>query len=154
MTRSERERNKIVYTDIRTYVEALIAWANENNLDVDYYTDTHLGVRLSNGMLYINMTKPDSWRVSTFENGGLEKDHVVVDEIEDHQLRVRRGPVGKLKVVEYRSNSDDWKLMDASRDIAKLMDGPLRRNFLENIVYAASDVEKQESVITAYEPCI
>lgn len=62
----------------------------------------------------------------------------MVDEIEDHQLRVRRGQVGKLRVVRYRSNVDDWKLMDASRDIAKLMEGPLRRNFLENIVYPES----------------
>lgn len=125
-----------MYTNIRAWVEALITWAKENYLDVEYYTDTHLGVRLSGGMLYINMTNPDSWRVSTLDDGSLEKDHVVVDEVEDHQLRVRRGPVGKLKVVEYRSNADDWKLMDASRDIAKLVDGPLRQNFLENIVYA------------------
>ena len=136
-----------MYTNIRSWVEALIAWARKNNLDVDYYTDTHIGVHLTNGMLYINMTKPDSWRVSTLQDWSLEKDHVVVDEIEDHQLRVRRGPVGKLKVVQYRSNIDDWKLMDASRDIAKLIDGPLRRNFLENIVYAAPDIEEQESSI-------
>lgn len=90
-------------------------------------------------MLYINMTKPDSWRVSTFQNGDLERDHVVIDEIDDHQLRVRRGPVSKLKVVQYRPNtSDNWKFMDASRDIAKLIDGTLRRNFLENVVYAES----------------
>lgn len=133
-------------TSIRAWAEALITWAKENNLDVDYYTDTHLGIHLANGMLYINMTKPDSWRVSTLHDGSLEKDHVVVDEIEDHQLRVRRGPVGKLKIVEYRSNIDDWKLMDASRDIAKLIDGPLRRNFLENVVYTAPDIEEQESL--------
>ena len=127
-----------MYTNIRAWVEALIHWAKENYLDVDYYTDTHLGVHLQNGMLYINMTNPDSWRVSTLDNWSLEKDHVVVDEIEDHQLRVRRGPVGKLKVVQYRSNIDDWKLMDASRDIAKLIDGPLKRNFLENVVHSES----------------
>ena len=125
-----------MYTDIRSWAKALITWAKENYLDVDQYTDTHIGVHLSGGMLYINMTKPDSWRVSTLADCSLEKDHVVVDEVENHQLRVRRGPVGKLKVVEYRSNADDWKLMDASRDIAKLIEGPLRRNFLENIVYA------------------
>lgn len=125
-----------MYTDIRSWIKALITWAKENSLDVEYYTDTHLGVRLSGGMLYINMTKPDSWRVSTLFDGSLEKDHVVVDELEDHQLRVRRGPVGKLKVVEYRSNADDRKLMDASHDIAKLIDGTLKRNFLENVVYA------------------
>lgn len=136
-----------MYTNIRSWVEGLITWANENHLDVDYYTDTHLGVHLSNGMLYINMTKPDSWRVSTLPDGSLEKDHVVVDEVEDHQLRVRRGPVGKLKVVQYRSNIDNWKLMYASRDIAKLIDGPLRRNFLENVVYAAPDIKEQESSI-------
>lgn len=136
-----------MYTNIRSWVEGLITWANENHLDVDYYTDTHLGVHLSNGMLYINMTKPDSWRVSTLHDWSLEKDHVVVDEVEDHQLRVRRGPVGKLKVVQYRSNIDNWKLMDASRDIAKLIDGPLRRNFLENVVYAAPDIKEQESSI-------
>lgn len=129
-----------MYDNIRAWVEALITWAKENYLDVDHYTDTHLGVHLSGGMLYINMTKPDSWRVSTLPDWSLEKDHVVVDEIEAHQLRVRRGPVGKLKVVQYRSNSDEWKLMDASRDIAKLIDGPLRRNFLENIVYAKSSI--------------
>lgn len=127
-----------MYTNIRSWAEALITWAKKNSLDVDYYTDTHLGVHLTNGMLYINMTNPDSWRVSTLQDWSLEKDHVVVDEIEDHQLRVRRGPVGKLRVVQYRSNVDDWKLMDASRDIAKLMEGPLRRNFLENIVYPES----------------
>ena len=125
-----------MYTNIRSWVEALITWSKENYLDVEYYTDTHLGVKLSGGMLYINTTKPESWSVSTLPGWSLEKDHVVVDEIEDHQLRVRRGPVGKVKVVEYRSNSDDWKLMDASRDIAKLIDGPLRQNFLENVVYA------------------
>ena len=125
-----------MYTDIRSWAKALITWAKENYLDVDQYTNTHIGVHLSGGMLYINMTNPDSWRVSTLHDWSLEKDHVVVDEIEDHQLRVRRGPVGKLKVVEYRSNADDWKLMDASRDIAKLIEGPLQRNFLENIVYA------------------
>ena len=134
-----------MYTDIRSWAKALITWAKENYLDVDYYTDTHIGIHLTNGMLYINMTKPDSWRVSTLSDWSLEKDHVVVDEIEDHQLRIRRGPVGKLKVVEYRSNSDEWKLMDASRDIAKLIDGSLRRNFLENVVYAAPDIEEQES---------
>ena len=125
-----------MHGNIRAWVEALITWAKENYLDVDYYTDTHLGVNLPGGMLYINTTKPDSWRVSTLPDGPLERGHVVVDEIEDHQLRVRRGPVGKLKVVEYRSNADDWKLMDASRDIAKLIDGPLRQSFLENVVYA------------------
>lgn len=128
-----------MYTNIRSWVEALIDWAKENYLDVDYYTDTHLGVNLSGGMLYINMTKPDSWRVSTFKNGRLEKDHIVVDEVEDHQLRVRRGPLFGLKVVQYRPNvGDDQKLMDASRDIAKLIDGPLKRNFMENIVYRES----------------
>lgn len=127
-----------MYTGIRTWAEALITWAKENRLDVDYYTDTHLGVHLTNGMLYIDTTDPDSWRVSTLQDGSLEKDHVVVDQIEDHQLRVRRGPVGKLKVVQYRSNIDNWKLMDASRDIAKLINGPLRRNFLENVVYSES----------------
>ena len=131
-----------MYTNIRDWVKALITWANENHFDVDYYTDTHLGIHLTNGMLYINMTKPDSWRVSTLHDWSLEKDHVVVDEIENRQLRVRRGPVGKLKVVQYRSNIDDWKLMDASRDIAKLIDGPSRRNFLENVVYAAPDIEE------------
>lgn len=123
-------------TDIRSWAKALIAWAEENYINVDYYTDTHLGIHLTNGMLYINMTKPDSWRISTLSDWSLEKDHVVVDEIEDHQLRVRRGPVGKLKVVQYHTNVDEWKLMDASRDIAKLIEGPLRRNFLENVVYA------------------
>lgn len=128
-----------MYTNIQAWVKALITWAKENYLDVDYYTDTHLGVRLSSGMLYINMTKPDSWRVSTFENWSLEKDHVVVDEIKDHQLRVRRGPVSKLKVVQYRPNvGDDRKLMDASHDIAKLIDGTLQKNFLANFVYAES----------------
>lgn len=130
-----------MYTNIRSWVEGLITWANENHFDVDHYTDTHIGIHLTNGMLYINMTNPDSWRVSTFKDGSLDQDHIVVDEIEDHQLRVRRGPIGKLKTVEYRSNADDWKLMDASRDIAKLVDGPLHRNFLENVVYAAPDPE-------------
>ena len=126
-----------MYTNIRAWAEALITWAEENNLDINYYTDTHIGVSLPGGMLYIDMTKTDSWRVSTFQNWSLEKDHVVVDEVEDHQLRVRRGPVSKLKVVQYRPNaSDNWKLMDASRDIAKLLDEPLRRNFLENVVYS------------------
>lgn len=138
-----------MYTNIRSWVEALITWANENYLDVHYYTDTHLGINLTNGMLYINMTKPDSWRVSTLSYGSLEEDHVVVDEVEGHQLRVRRGPVGKLKVVQYRSNIDNWKLMDASRDIAKIIDGPLRRTFLENVVYTAPDVEETASLITA-----
>lgn len=125
-----------MYTDIHSWVEALITWAKENYLDIDHYTDTHIGVHLPGGMLYINTTNPDSWRVSTFQNGDLEKENVVVDEIEDHHLRVRRGPVGKLKVVQYRPNiSDDRKFMSASHDIAKLIDGPLRRNFLENVVY-------------------
>lgn len=140
-----------MYTNIRSWVEGLITWANENHFDVDYYTDTHLGIHLTNGMLYINMTNPDSWRVSTLQDWSLEKDHVVVDEIEDHQLRVRRGPVGKLEVVQYRSNIDGWKLMDASRDIAKLIDGPLRRNFLENVVYAGPDIEEQESSIAVHK---
>lgn len=125
-----------MHDNIRSWVEDLITWAKENYLDVEYYTDTHIGVNLPGGMLYINMTNPDSWRVSTLLDGSLEQDHVVVDEIEDHQLRVRRGPVGKLKVVEYLSKADDWKLMDASRDIAKLIDGPLRQSFLEKVVYA------------------
>lgn len=142
------EKDKIMYTDIRSWAKALITWAEENYFDVEYYTDTHIGVKLSSGMLYINMTKPESWRVSTLNDWSLQKDHVVVDEIEDHQLRVRRGPVGKLKVVEYRSGVDEWKLMDASRDIAKLIDGPLRRNFLENVVYSTPDIDEQKSSIT------
>lgn len=139
-----------MYTNIRTWAKALITWAKENYFDVDYYTDTHLGVHLPGGMLYIDMTNPDSWRVSTLADWSLEKDHIVVDEIEDHQLRVRRGPVGKLKVVQYRSNIDNWKLMDASRDIAKLIDGPLRRNFLETVVYA----EEQENSNATPKLCI
>ena len=127
-----------MYNNIRDWAEALITWAKENYFDIDYYTDTHIGVHLSHGMLYINMTNPDSWRVSSLADWSLDKDHIVVDEIEDHQLRVRRGPVGKLNVVQYHTNVDNWKLMDASRDIAKLMDGALRKNFLENIVYPES----------------
>lgn len=140
-----------MYDNIQSWIKALITWAKDNYLNIDYYTDTHIGVHLSGGMLYINMTNPDSWRVSTLPDWSLEKDHVVVDEIEDHQLRVRRGPVGKLKVVQYRSNADDWKLMDASRDIAKLIDGPLRKNFLENVIYAAPEIEEQESSTAVQE---
>lgn len=124
-----------MYTNIRSWVKALIAWTKENYLDVDYYTNTHLGVDLPGGMLYINMTKPDSWRVSTLKNWSLGQDHIVVDEVDDRQLRIRRGPVGKLKAVRYSDDIGDvQKLTRASFDIAKLMDGSLRRSFLDHFM--------------------
>lgn len=122
-------------TDIRSWVGTIIAWAKNNYLDIDYYTDTHIGIHLPEGMLYINMTKPDSWRVNTLKTWSLEEDHIVIDEIADRQLRVRRGPLMKLNVVQYPDGTgDNKKLMDGSREIAKLMNNPLRSNFWDAIM--------------------
>lgn len=123
-----------MYGDIRSWAEALIAWGEDFGL-VNHFTDTHCEVVLPNGRLYLNVINQNSWRVSTLKDGSLSEDHIVVDEIADRRLRVRRGPVGKLTEVQYDPGVEDsQKLTRASFDIAKLMGGPLRQNFLARFV--------------------
>ncbi len=123
-----------MYGNIRSWAEALIAWGEDFGL-VNHFTDTHCEVVLPDGRLYINMTNQNSWRVSTLKDWSMGEDHIVVDEIADRRLRVRRGPVGKLTVVQYDPGVEDsQKLTHASFYIAKLMGGPLRQNFLARFV--------------------
>ena len=119
-----------MFTDIRHWAKALLDWAEERGLRSEYYTTTHVGVRLPRGYLYVNATDPSAWKVRTFPDGPLSRSHIVVDEGVDSSVRVRRGPTGALTSVQYRPGvGDAEKLADATRDIAALMDGPLRRDF-------------------------
>lgn len=124
-----------MYGNIRSWAEALIAWGEDFGL-VNHFTDTHCEVVLPNGQLYINMTNQNSWRVSTLKDWSMGEDHIVVDEVAGRRLRVRRGPVGKLTEVQYGPGVEDsQKLTRASFDIAKLLAGPLRTNFLDRFVW-------------------
>lgn len=131
-----------MYNDIQSWVEALLNWAAENNVDVDRFTDDHFGFNLSKGKLYLHLID-SHWRVSTLEGYSMDdSDHIVIDETDEHQLRVRRGPIGKLKVVEYRPNFDDGqKLVSASCHIAKLMVGEVRESFMNTFVRDDDDDE-------------
>ena len=123
-----------MYDNIRSWVEAILNWAMENNVDIDRFTDDHFGFNFPKGKLYLHLIG-SNWRVSTLEGYSMDSDHIVVDETDEHQLRVRRGPIGKLKVVEYRPNFDDGqKLVSASFHIAKLMVGDVRENFMNTFV--------------------
>lgn len=124
-----------MYTDFRSWVAALLDWAGDRAFDVNWFTGTHLEVALPGGRLYVNMTNPDSWRVSTFKGGALDEDHVVLDELDGRRLRVRRGPTGKLKEVQYTSSIEDsQKLVRASYDISRLLVGLSREDFLDHFV--------------------
>lgn len=116
-----------MFTDIRHWSKALLRWAEERGLRSEDYTATHVGVRLPRGYLYVNATDPFAWKVRTLPDGPLSRSHIVVDSC----VRVRRGPTGALTSVQYRPGvGDAEKFADAARDIAALMDGPLRRDFL------------------------
>ncbi len=120
-----------MYTDMRSWAEALLDWAEERGLRSEYYTPTYVDVSLPGGHLYVNATGPSTWKVRTFPDGPLSRSHVVVDEDADSSVRVRRGPTGALKNVQYRPGvGDAEKLADSARDIAALMSGSLRRDFL------------------------
>lgn len=120
-----------MFTDIRHWAKALLDWAEERGLRSEYYTTTHVDVMLPGGHLYVNATDPVAWRVSTFPDGPLSRSHIVVDEGDDFSVRVRRGPTGALKTVQYRPSAGNAeKLADATRDIAVLMGGSLRQDFL------------------------
>jgi len=124
-----------MYNDIRSWAEAMIDWAEKSYVDIDHFTDTHVGFNLHKGKLYIDMTGPN-WRVSTLEGYSMEADQIVVDETDEHQLRIRRGPISKPKVVEYRPNFDDGqKLVSASCHIAKLMTGEIRESFMDHFIH-------------------
>lgn len=128
-----------MYTNIRSWVEAMIDWANDNHVNVNWFTNTHCEWILPKGRLYIDMSRPN-WRISTIKGWSMEEDHIVVDETDEHQLRVRRGPIGKLKVVEYRPNFDDGqKLVSASCYIAKHMTGGIRESFMNTFVLDDDD---------------
>lgn len=131
-----------MYNNIRSWVEAILGWAADNQVDVDRFTDTHFGLNLPKGKLYLHMIG-SIWRVSTLEGYSMDdSDHIVIDETPDHKLRVRRGPISKLKVVEYRSGfGDDQKLVSASCHIAKLMVGDVRESFLDTFVRDDDDDE-------------
>lgn len=120
-----------MFTDIRHWAKALLDWAEEHGLRSEYYTATHVDVRLPRGHLYINATDPFTWKVYTLSDEPLTRSHIVIDEDVDFSVRVRRGLVGALKTVRYRPGAGNAeKLVDSTRDIAVLMDGPLRRYFL------------------------
>ena len=120
-----------MYVDIRHWAGALLDWTEEFGIRSEYYTATHVDVRLPGGHLYINTTDPAAVRVSTFPDGPLSRSHVVVDEGDDLGVRVRRGPTGALRTVQYRPGvGNAEKLADSARDIAALMGGSLRRAFL------------------------
>ena len=120
-----------MFTDVCHWAEALLDWAEERGLRSEYYTPTYVDVTLPGGHLYINATGPSTWKVRTFPDGPLSRSHIVVDEGDDFSVRVRRGPTGALKIVQYRPGAGNAeKLADSARDIAMLMSGPLRRDFL------------------------
>ena len=120
-----------MFTDVRHWAKALLDWAGERGLPSEYYTPTHVDVRLPGGHLYVNMTDPLVCRVSTFPDGPLSRSHIVVDEGDDFSVRVRRGPTGGLKNAQYRPDAENAeKLVDSARDIAALMGAPLRQDFL------------------------
>ena len=120
-----------MFADVRHWAKALLDWAEEHGLRSEYYTATHIDVMLPGGHLYVNATDPAAWRVSTFPDGPLSRSHIVVDEGDDFSVRVRRGPTGALKTVQYcPSVGDAEKLADSAHDIAVLMSGSLRQDFL------------------------
>lgn len=123
-----------MFTDIRHWARALLDWAAEHDLRSEYYTTTHVDVRCPKGHLYVNATDPFAWKVLTLLDGPLSQSHTVIDEDADFNVRVRRGPVGALKTVRYRPGAGNAeKFADSARDIAALMDGPLRRCFLARL---------------------
>ena len=120
-----------MFTDIRHWATAMLNWVEERGLPCEYYTTTHVDVRLPGGHLYINATDSAAWKVRTFPDGPLSRSHIVVDEGAAFSVRVRRGPTGGLKNVRYRPGTGNAeKLVDSARDIAALMGGPLRQDFL------------------------
>lgn len=120
-----------MFTDVRHWAKALLDWAEERGLRSGYYTAMHVDVMLPGGHLYVNATDPFNWKVRTFPDGPLSRSHIVVDEGGDFSVRVRRGPTGALKNVQYRPGAGNAeKLADSTRDIAVLMGGPLRQDFL------------------------
>lgn len=120
-----------MFTDVRHWAKALLDWAEEYGLRSEYYTATHVDVRLPKGHLYVNATDPFDWKVRTLPDGPLSQSHIVIDEDADFSVRVRRGPTGALTSVQYCPGvGNAEKLADSTRDIAALMDGPLRRHFL------------------------
>ena len=128
-----------MFTDMRCWAKALLDWAEERGLRSEYYTPTYVDVALPEGHLYVNATGPFTWKVRTFPDGPLSRSHVVVDEDADFNVRVRRGPTGALKDVQYRSGAGNAeKLADSARDIAALMGGPLRQDFLAH--FSGGDV--------------
>lgn len=120
-----------MFTDVRHWAEALLDWAEERGLRSEYYTPTYVDVSLPGGHLYVNATDPSTWKVRTFPDGPLSRSHIVVDEYVDSSVRVRRGPTGALTSVQYRPGvGSAEKLADSARDIAALMGGALRQDFL------------------------
>lgn len=120
-----------MFTDIRHWAKALLDWAEEHGLPSEYYTSTHVDVRLPGGHLYVNATDPFNWKVRTFPDGPLSRSHIVVDEDSGFSVRVRRGPTGGLKNVQYGPGAGNAeKLADSARDIAVIMGGSLRQDFL------------------------
>lgn len=122
--------------NIRSWAKAMLDWAEDRGFNTEHYTDTHTDTRLPGGHLYINSASKTGWKVYTFPDGSLDQDHIVVDEPAAPQIRVRRGPIGKLTDVHYSpAASDAQKLADASRDIADLIpDGLLRHDFLGRFI--------------------
>lgn len=127
--------------NIRTWIEAILAWADSNNITIDRFTDAEAAVNLHSGKLYINMESQACHgpRLSTLGNGSLDDDHTVVSKPYGRRVRVRRGPVGKLKDVPYPPDTDDaQKLADASRSIAELLNGRLKHDFLDHFAGGAA----------------
>ena len=126
-------------SNIRAWIAAILTWAQRNNLNIIRFCDVDVSIVLHTGKLYISSNNPASWRLSTLGNGSLDDDHTVVTETPDGRVRIRRGPVGGLKDVPYDPDtSDSQKLADASRDIAELMSGLLRNDFMDRFASEAA----------------
>lgn len=132
-----------MYNNIRSWVEAILDWAADNDVSIDRFTDTHFGLNFPGEKKLCLHLIGSNWRVSTLEGYSMDdSDHIVIDETADHELRIRRGPIGKLKVVEYRPNFDDGqKLVSASCRIAKIMPGDIRESFMNTFVRDDMDDE-------------
>lgn len=126
-------------TNVRQWIAAILAWAASNQLGIVRFCNTDAALYVGAGKLFFSSNNPDSWRLSTLGNGPLDDDHTVITETPTGRVRVRRGPVGKLADVHYPPGTDDaQKLADASRDIAALMSGRLRANFLDHFTGEAA----------------
>lgn len=73
-TQGRKEPQMATETNVRAWTAAILVWAKHNNITVERHSKVDAEGRFRGAKLFVCPENPDSWRLSTLDDGPLRRD--------------------------------------------------------------------------------